>query len=118
MMNFDDIFVVNDTANTEIYPDRTTLARHEALPISTSDGISPMTSRSGGASSSRLTKTKGPHRSTRTAMSPKSSLRTFSVASISGRSEEHTSELQSLMRLSYAVFCLKKKTKLRPTYRP
>src|SRR3546814_2878173 len=27
------------------------------------------------------------------------------------RSDEHTSELQSLMRLSYAVFCLKKKTK-------
>src|SRR3546814_9808349 len=29
----------------------------------------------------------------------------------SGRSEEHTSELQSLMRNSYAVFCLKKKNK-------
>src|SRR3546814_5841505 len=28
---------------------------------------------------------------------------------ITGRSEEHTSELQSLMRSSYAVFCLKKK---------
>src|SRR3546814_4553908 len=28
-----------------------------------------------------------------------------------GRSEEHTSELQSLMRISYAVFCLQKKTK-------
>src|SRR3546814_7439794 len=28
-----------------------------------------------------------------------------------GRSEEHKSELQSLMRISYAVFCLKKKTK-------
>src|SRR3546814_6595286 len=32
-------------------------------------------------------------------------------ARITGRSEEHTSELQSLMRISYAVFCLKK-TKL------
>src|SRR3546814_7791542 len=30
------------------------------------------------------------------------------LASLSGRSEEHTSELQSLMRSSYAVFCLKK----------
>src|SRR3546814_4290137 len=30
----------------------------------------------------------------------------------SSRSEEHTSELQSLMRISYAVFCLKKKKKL------
>src|SRR3546814_2090487 len=32
-----------------------------------------------------------------------------------GRSEEHTSELQSLMRTSYAVFCLKKK---KPTHKP
>src|SRR3546814_1859606 len=30
---------------------------------------------------------------------------------IASRSEEHTSELQSLMRISYAVFCLKKKNK-------
>src|SRR3546814_1737369 len=30
---------------------------------------------------------------------------------VGGRSEEHTSELQSLMRISYAVFCLKKKNK-------
>src|SRR3546814_8744701 len=32
------------------------------------------------------------------------------LAEIPLRSEEHTSELQSLMRISYAVFCLKKKT--------
>src|SRR3546814_8102558 len=32
-------------------------------------------------------------------------------ASRANRSEEHTSELQSLMRISYAVFCLKKKKK-------
>src|SRR3546814_4494455 len=31
------------------------------------------------------------------------------------RSEEHTSELQSLMRISYAVFCLKKKITKNPT---
>src|SRR3546814_3958049 len=31
------------------------------------------------------------------------------------RSEEHTSELQSLMRISYAVFCLKKKIIVHPT---
>src|SRR3546814_2651122 len=31
------------------------------------------------------------------------------------RSEEHTSELQSLMRISYAVFCLKKKKNIKPT---
>src|SRR3546814_8575323 len=33
------------------------------------------------------------------------------------RSEEHTSELQSLMRISYAVFCLKKKKKTTKTRR-
>src|SRR3546814_4096295 len=32
------------------------------------------------------------------------------------RSEEHTSELQSLMRISYAVFCLKKKTLMNDNY--
>src|SRR3546814_15926273 len=32
-------------------------------------------------------------------------------AAVTQRSEEHTSELQSLMRISYAVFCLKKKQK-------
>src|SRR3546814_2317692 len=32
------------------------------------------------------------------------------------RSEEHTSELQSLMRISYAVFCLKKKTQMSPIH--
>src|SRR3546814_2740345 len=32
-----------------------------------------------------------------------------------GRSEEHTSELQSLMRISYAVFCLKKKKNMNKT---
>src|SRR3546814_6380492 len=31
---------------------------------------------------------------------------------LQGRSEEHTSELQSLMRISYAVFCLKKKNRI------
>src|SRR3546814_8813496 len=34
----------------------------------------------------------------------------IAALSVSARSEEHTSELQSLMRISYAVFCLKKKT--------
>src|SRR3546814_6005187 len=35
-----------------------------------------------------------------------------SLAERARRSEEHTSELQSLMRISYAVFCLKKKKKI------
>src|SRR3546814_6347768 len=36
------------------------------------------------------------------------------LVSIEARSEEHTSELQSLMRISYAVFCLKKKNNTKP----
>src|SRR3546814_7611778 len=36
------------------------------------------------------------------------------VCSAGIRSEEHTSELQSLMRISYAVFCLKKKNQQNP----
>src|SRR3546814_7080887 len=42
---------------------------------------------------------------------PTSTLRTYAaqLEKARGRSEEHTSELQSLMRISYAVFCLKKK---------
>src|SRR3546814_8115567 len=36
------------------------------------------------------------------------------VFHVAARSEEHTSELQSLMRISYAVFCLKKKTMITP----
>src|SRR3546814_8693951 len=39
----------------------------------------------------------------------------FAYALLALRSEEHTSELQSLMRISYAVFCLKKKTRRRTT---
>src|SRR3546814_7887560 len=39
----------------------------------------------------------------------------FHRADFGTRSEEHTSELQSLMRISYAVFCLKKKTNTQTT---
>src|SRR3546814_10522620 len=53
------------------------------------------------------------------AIEPRSEIRPRSVephlglgCKIVDRSEEHTSELQSLMRISYAVFCLKKKTNI------
>src|SRR3546814_4343076 len=41
-----------------------------------------------------------------------------SVFLVGHRSEEHTSELQSLMRISYAVFCLKKKTQIKSHNNP
>src|SRR3546814_2143797 len=52
-------------------------------------------------------------RKTRTAAQRKNNVH-HSVFHAHSRSEEHTSELQSLMRISYAVFCLKKKTKQIP----
>src|SRR3546814_2859295 len=57
---------------------------------------------SASASNARL-----PRRFHSASMSPASSPRPRPARS--SRSEEHTSELQSLMRISYAVFCLKKK---------
>src|SRR3546814_4474801 len=39
----------------------------------------------------------------------------FGAEIVASRSEEHTSELQSLMRISYAVFCLKKKIRYHVT---
>src|SRR3546814_2241881 len=46
-----------------------------------------------------------------TSASPVTSSFLVAGGTASTRSEEHTSELQSLMRISYAVFCLKKKKK-------
>src|SRR3546814_8125196 len=47
----------------------------------------------------------------------RSTQRTINTTEAAARSEEHTSELQSLMRISYAVFCLKKKIKTQtPTH--
>src|SRR3546814_1632832 len=54
-------------------------------------------------SSARMALPAGFHRSYRRNHPPRNG--------VPGRSEEHTSELQSLMRISYAVFCLKKKKK-------
>src|SRR3546814_6922446 len=53
--------------------------------------------------------TKNPAMSSKTAKVSDSSMRQgWATISTLPRSEEHTSELQSLMRISYAVFCLKK----------
>src|SRR3546814_5350137 len=43
-------------------------------------------------------------------------VRVDAVGQARARSEEHTSELQSLMRISYAVFCLKKKKPIKTTH--
>src|SRR5881296_4714138 len=74
-------FFFNDTATTEIYTLLYTLSLHDALPISRR------------------------RRRRRPAGRPRE------YASSPGRSEEHTSELQSHSNISYAVYCLKKKKK-------
>src|SRR6056297_1887014 len=82
------IFFFNDTATTEIYTYCHTLSLHDALPIP------PRPS------------------AVRRIQSPVDRSATSSETNIAEpRSEEHTSELQSLRRISYAVFCLKKKKK-------
>src|SRR3546814_3359647 len=73
----------------------TTLFRSRARQTLSSDGLSPA------------------RRHARNAGGARDDRRENGRAALSGaawsRSEEHTSELQSLMRISYAVFCLKKK---------
>src|SRR3546814_2382355 len=51
------------------------------------------------------------HRTCASLVAEKTSFAPTVAAKLVFRSEEHTSELQSLMRISYAVFCLKKKKK-------
>src|SRR5213595_4285732 len=81
------LFFFNDTATNEIYTTEDTLSLHDALPISvrrTNAGARPPCS---------------------------AQPRTRGCSARRSRSEEHTSELQSLSVISYAVFCLKKKKK-------
>src|SRR3546814_8976490 len=98
------IFFLNDTAPTEIYTYCHTLSLHDALPISLhfrlAVGLLP---RSGRPEPQPDRPTAGPEQP---ACQP---ARQVHPAEAKLRSEEHTSELQSLMRSSYAVFCLKKK---------
>src|SRR3546814_6756983 len=68
-------------------------------------------SRSPGAPASRSTSTCSLSTRTRPTGATTRSAPSRWRCSATSRSEEHTSELQSLMRISYAVFCLKKKKK-------
>src|SRR3546814_3407589 len=52
-------------------------------------------------------------RRTTASMAVTATTRSSAATATTFRSEEHTSELQSLMRISYAVFCLKKKKKIK-----
>src|SRR3546814_1978483 len=89
----------NDTTTTEIYTYLHTLSLHDALPISPLSVTRPTPSTWLIFSAIRVL----------TRFCTSVSGKVSEVIAIVSRSEEHTSELQSLMRISYAVFCLKKK---------
>src|SRR3546814_10198157 len=75
----------------------------------------PSTSATGGAASATCTAKQAKITSSIAMMNASSARKPWRIRystrnTSTARSEEHTSELQSLMRISYAVFCLKKKT--------
>src|SRR3546814_12462025 len=113
---FFDIFFVcffNDTATTEIYTYGHTLSLHDALPIcKVPEGI-PNPEILAEDLHKPLTVVRDPFGS-HDSFGAHNNARLRAFLDSFGfeyefRSEEHTSELQSLMRISYAVFCLKKK---------
>src|SRR3546814_4584569 len=105
------VFFFNDPATTEIYTYGHTFSLHDALP---SSWKAPRRSARTNRPSARLARGRAdppahPRRSYQAAAAPRRGPAPASCRA--ARSEEHTSELQSLMRISYAVFCLKKKKK-------
>src|SRR3546814_10553868 len=108
-------FCFNETAATESYPYWHTLALHDALPISSKRVRSRETPlaflRGDVADSASLAVLATSFSASRTDRR-RAMIWLASWICVAARSEEHTSELQSLMRISYAVFCLKKKKKI------
>src|SRR3546814_14116329 len=102
-------FCFNDTATTEIYTDGDTLSLRAALPLWPSGACrvrlrAGAQEQQGGESREAQAGRDQQRRSHPMRFQDQSEQERRG-----GRSEEHTSELQSLMRNSYAVFCLKKK---------
>src|SRR3546814_5642569 len=94
-----DLFFFNYTATTEIYTYCHTLSLHDALPISPAAEPAPIAQADVVEASTEPAQPR---------FFPPGRAQAPAIALVQ-RSEEHTSELQSLMRISYAVFCLKKK---------
>src|SRR3546814_6859009 len=133
------LFVFNDTATTEIYPYGHILALPDALPIflvvgvgyPTTDGKQILARRVNDLTPTPVTDPRvAATRQPGVTGGEAARFRRFltlrlpefvrSLAPINARctrSEEHTSELQSLMRISYAVFCLKKKNTEQQIYK-
>src|SRR3546814_7170622 len=115
-------FFFKDTATTEIYTYGHTLSLHDALPICLrQQGLSKpflvpaIDDTFSGQTVERIAH-RGRTRVHRARQLPRVKPSAWRIGAghdahleVDIRSEEHTSELQSLMRISYAVFCLKKK---------
>src|SRR3546814_12509480 len=100
-------FFFNDPATTQIYAYLHTLSLHDALPILVLTFLpSPPRRKSSlpDGSAAKVSETRPQKTKLKIARRGE-----FFAARPAGRTDEHTSELQSLMRISYAVFCLKKK---------
>src|SRR3546814_7080244 len=113
------LFLFNDTATNEIYTYLHTLSLHDARPIWLLLVQDSGTWCEFGPTDPRDLPTDEPGDDPRDADAPDGDDPRDADrpdgddprdADTPGRSEEHTSELQSLMRISYAVFCLKQKT--------
>src|SRR3546814_17908782 len=101
-------FLFNDTSTPEIYTYGHTLSLHDALPISAHHVGYHLISAGRPALEQALGFRLGRRRRLLRFMLQRPTAVYFALLA---RSEEHTSELQSLMRISYAVFCLKNKNK-------
>src|SRR3546814_6321013 len=99
------VFFFNDTTTTEIYTYGHTLSLHDALPISPIFGQVAQRGHEVAVRRLVVDQDREGFRLVAPVLQPVEAV----VGDQVGRSEEHTSELQSLMRISYAVFCLKKK---------
>src|SRR3546814_10078110 len=103
-------FCFNDTATTEIYTYCHTLSLHDALPIFGLRHGAFVLLADDLADGARRLQT-GQAGQVDGGLGVPGAAEHAAVLGAQRRSEEHTSELQSLMRISYAVFCLKKKNK-------
>src|SRR3546814_3289237 len=118
------LFFFNYTATTEIYTYQHTLSLHEALPIcgsltemAAADRLQALREDTGCLVdlSFDTISGAGPNGAVVHYRAEEKTNRAIEMGTlylVDSRSEEHTSELQSLMRISYAVFCLKKKKKI------
>src|SRR3546814_8079014 len=114
------IFLFNYTTTPEIYPYFHTLSLHAALPISNHETVwrsDALTVYEEGCLSlpEQYAEVERPDKIRFRYLDEKGVPQEREAEGLlATRSEEHTSELQSLMRISYAVFCLKKKKRNRP----